>query len=153
MVLPGFDVFWNLIQMMIISAAITTNYKLLVVSGGFTLKPVGEAEKRKTWVHSWFTMLLQTTGLVALIVVAASGSPQNKVRFTRGYGKFPHNRESFLQVNNDKDKFLENSLLFAIQDFSQEAYLHLASKFKVLYRNPLNTSEENDTEFLLLFWQ
>ena len=137
---------------MVISAAITTNDKL-VVSWGFTLKPVGEAEKRKTWVHSWFTMLVQTTGLVALLVVAASGGPQNTVRFIRGCGKFPHNRESccFLQDINDKDKFLENSLLYAIQDFSQEAYLHLASKFKVLYRNPLNTSEENDTEFLLLF--
>ena len=73
---------------MVISAAITTNYKL-AVSWGFTLKPVGEAEKRKTWVHSWLTMLVQTSGLVALLVVAASGSPQNKVRF-RDCGKFPH---------------------------------------------------------------
>merc|ERR1719410_2671072 len=54
-------------------------------------------------------MLVQTTGLVALLVVAASGSPENRV------------------TNNN---LLENSLLYAIQDFSQEAYLHLASKFK-----------------------
>ena len=76
--------------MMVISAAIVTNYKL-AVSWGFTLKPVGEAEKRKTWVHSWLTMLVQTSGLVALLVVAASGSP---VRF-RDCGKFPYNGESF----------------------------------------------------------
>jgi len=55
-------------------------------------------------------MLVQTSSLVALLVSTVSGSPQNKVSDT----------------NNE----LERSLLTAIQDFSQESYLHLSSKFK-----------------------
>jgi len=59
---------------------------------------------------SQVTMLVQTSSLAALLVITVSGTPQNKV----------------------SDNVLEKSLdlLTAIQDFSQQAYLHLSSKFK-----------------------